>query len=155
MREKTAMEKIKDAADRAKNQIENCFPVCDPDIETDPFEWAETVSVRVRSIMSNLDAILEALAALDAEKPGEDAEEVAISIANLFSTYTLRNDKHVPASVEAAQLLTRYAESYHAERCKECVEKFTCETCGNKEPNGCKGCYLSDGNISNNWKPHV
>ena len=40
----------------------------------------------------------------DGEKPVEDAEEVAISIANLFSTYTLRNNKHVPASVEAAQL---------------------------------------------------
>jgi DNA-binding XRE family transcriptional regulator len=62
----------------------------------------------------------EALSAIEAEKPVEDAEEVAISIANLFSAYTLRNGKHLPASVEAAQLLMHFAESYHAKQCQIC-----------------------------------
>lgn len=62
----------------------------------------------------------EAIAALEAEKPGEDAEEVAISIANVFSTYTLRNGKHLPASVEAAQLLVNFAEAYHFKQCQIC-----------------------------------
>ena len=67
------MKKLRDALERAKNQIENCFPVIDPEADgcTDPFEWAEIISVRVRSITANLDEALSALAEL--EKPGEDA----------------------------------------------------------------------------------
>jgi hypothetical protein len=74
----------------------------------------------LKTIVSMIEDARDALAAIEADKPAEDAEEVAISIANLFSTYTLRNDKHLPASVEAAQLLMNFAESYHAEQCKAC-----------------------------------
>ena len=88
----------------------------------------------------------------DEEKPVEDAEEVAISIANLFSTYTLRNNKHVPASVEAAQLLTNYAEIYHARKTaeessiKHSEEQRHCRTCKHDKkqmiyPGPCTGVF--------------
>jgi hypothetical protein len=98
MTDKTAIEKIRSL----KRNAENDMPEYD-------YGWDAA-----------LDKATEALAAIEAEKPAEDAEEVAISIANLFSAYTLRNGKHLPASVEAAQLLVNFAESYHAEQCQIC-----------------------------------
>jgi len=123
MNDKTAIEKIKDAAERAKNQIENCFPVCDPEIETDPFEWAETVSVRVRSIMSNLDAILEAIAALDAEKPAVDAVSIRVDTDSIREAVIKIGMNFMRSFMFAAEIdLIKFAEAYHAK--KRAVERL-------------------------------
>jgi hypothetical protein len=114
-------------------------------------------------VLRKLEGTLSALAEL--EKPGEEIErayqvlqmygvsrERAKTIANGIDVLETRYRKDRNCFEGEKQ---EYAASYHAKKCAECVEKFTCETCGNQEPNGCKGCYLSDGNISNNWKPHA
>ena len=88
-----------------------------------------------RSKVSGLAAMLErfaetyhaAIAAIDAEKPAEDAESC---LSKMFRdireigyiTEPLRptNESHDAC----VYILAKYAETYHAERCKECVGKL-------------------------------
>jgi hypothetical protein len=121
-------EKVKEALERAKNQIENCFPVIDPEADgcTDPFEWAEIISVRVRSITANLDEALSALAEL--EKPGESLEAVEKWAEEYYGHSVLVGDIHRSLAVA----FTAFAASYHAKKCAECVKRYT--------PIGCRSC---------------
>jgi hypothetical protein len=62
-----------------------------------------------------------ALAALDAEKPGDDARDVAQNIIGMaLSDYSgldrlLENDTCI-----AIEMIQTYAASYHADKCKVC-----------------------------------
>lgn len=121
------MKRLRDALERAKNQIENCFPVIDPEADdcTDPFEWAEIVSVRVRSITANLDEALSSLAEL--EKPGEESEVAWKKLLDHFAANNWRLNEDV-----CLEIFQSFAVSYHAKKCAECVKRDT--------PIGCRSC---------------
>lgn len=65
----------------------------------------------------HIDQLREALAALEAEKPAEDAGECAeLCIAVWLSPSTDRRN-------DTAKLIHSFAESYHAKRCAECKKR--------------------------------
>lgn len=77
--------------------------------------------------MLRMRTILESLSALEAEKPEERAVSIALSIAYGCATgeSTVEDD---------AQLIQKYAESYHAKNCAKCDNIRRCKTCDQKWP---------------------
>lgn len=68
-----------------------------------------------------IDEAIKALAALDAEKPADDARDVAQNIIGMaLSDYSgldrlLENDTCI-----AIEMIQTYAASYHADKCAKC-----------------------------------
>ena len=106
MNDKTAIEKAREALVEIANQ------------EVGTWDNPVPFSVLYRR---SVDIAREVLAALDAEKPGEDAREVAQNIIGMaLSDYRgldrlLENDTCI-----AIEMIQTYAASYHADKCKVC-----------------------------------
>ena len=67
----------------------------------------------------------EALAELEAEKPEEDAVNLARSIRRFTHISGTGGDLvHVRADMQAAQLIQQYADNRIAKKCAECVGKL-------------------------------
>ena len=71
----------------------------------------------------SVNKLIEALAALEAEKPAEDAIVVASWLENAFGFGC--------TTIQAAVKINSYAESYHARECENCKKEKTCDNCGN------------------------
>lgn len=129
MNDKTAIEKIR----ALKRNVENDMPDYD-------YGWDAA-----------LDKAIEALAALEAEKPAESVRVVAGNIIGMaMADYTglerqLENDTDI-----ASDMICRYAAAYHVEQCKAC----SCNWCEN-EGQGMPICEICqrNPNRSDYYKP--
>lgn len=109
---KTALEQARDALEIAREAMMERRAYCEQWEYKYGREWDEEDV-----------AIKEALAALEAEKPAEDAESCLSKmfrdireIGYITEPLRLTNESHDACMY----LLTKYAESYHSARCKEC-----------------------------------
>ena len=87
--------------------------------------------------------IEEAIAALEAEKPAEDANDIVIEIRsyNTVPNGQCFGDPYKIAIESASSLIQQYAEAYHAKRCEECQNKIrTCNNCGNEDGDDTGAC---------------
>lgn len=129
---KTALEQARDALEIAREAMMERRAYCEQWEYKYGREWDEEDV-----------AIKEALAALDAEKPAKDAEEVLSKmfrdireIGYITEPLRLTSESHDAC----VSLLSHFAESYHAERCVACVnegQKSPCDFCDSDECPDC------------------
>jgi len=110
MNDKTAIEKAREALVEIANQ------------EVGTWDKPVPFSVLYRR---SVDIAREALAALDAEKPGEDAREVARIVheecfVDISQTTSTPSRSLIWDIDTAAHVVKSFAASYHAEQCKAC-----------------------------------
>lgn len=70
-------------------------------------QWSHVARIPAKAVIA-----IKSLAALEAEKPAEDAMEVALKV--------LKMEPNRNSTIDYANVIQQYAEAYHTKQCEEC-----------------------------------